>query len=186
MYQNKFSKIFESNFQRFQGGGILAGDLVKFKDGALDGEWLDKQAGNVKSQLEDILNSDLNIRVSTVHAKRPAVQGSVQQDQQADDFYCDIAQELAPGLFTNVITVPIEMLDVVDTNGNLAPVPDSQRYDDNTHIKPEEPGLTEGEDETCPVFNTHSKRGDKEMTSKDTPGMGSAGKDNMTTAVYMR
>lgn len=186
MYKNKFSKIFESNFQRFQGGGVLAGDLVKIKDGIMTSEWLNDQASNVKSQLEDILGSDLNLRVSSVHAKRPAVQGSVQQDQQADDFYCDITQELAPGLFHNVITIPVGMLDIVDTDGNLSPIPDSQRYDDNVHIKPEEVDLPEGQDETCPVFDTQIKKGDKKLTDKDTPGMGSAGQDNMTTAVYMR
>jgi hypothetical protein len=185
MYDNKFGKIFESNFQRFQGGGILAGDVVKFVDNILDGDWIASQTAGVKDKIQELLDSDLNIRVSSVHAKRPAVSGSVQQDQQADEFYCDVVQELAPGLFNNVITVPIEALEQIDTGNNLAPIPDSQRREDSSHIKPEEPNLTEGEDETCPVRGTYSKRDDRSLEDRDKAGIGAPGEDNMTTAVYM-
>ena len=185
MYVNKFAEIFESNFQRFQGGGILAGDVVKFVDNILKHKWMDMQSNDMKERIQGLLDSDLNIRVSTVQSKRPAVQGSVQQDQQVDDFFCDIFQELAPGLFANVLTVPIDVLEVVDTGNNLPPIPDSNRKEDPSHIDPEEPNLTEGEDEICPVYGTHSKRGDRELDDRDTAGIGTPGVDNMTTAVYM-
>ena len=84
MYQNKFKKIFESNFQRFQGGGVLAGDVVNFIDNVLKDEWFSTQANNVKERIEKMLDSDLNIRVSSVYGLRPAHGGAKQQDQQAE------------------------------------------------------------------------------------------------------
>ena len=186
MYQDKFTKIFESNFQRFQGGGLLAGDVVKFIDNVIENEWLKTQANTVRDKIQEILDTDLNIRVASVFAKRPAVAGSVQQDQQTDDYYCDVALERAPGLFTDLITVPVHLVTVVDTEGNLAPIPDSFRHDDKSHINPVEPDLEKGQDETCPVFGTQSDQADKQLPTDDTPGISADDQDNMTTAVYMR
>lgn len=185
MYEDKFTKIFESNFQRYQGGGLLAGDVVKFIDNVLQDEWLKSQTSTIKDKIEEILSTDLNIRVASVFSKRPAVGGGVQQDQQADEFYCDVALERAPGLFTDLITVPVHIITMVDTNGNLAPIPDSFRYDDKSHIATVEPEFNPGQDETCPVFGTKSNEGDKQLASTDTAGS-PAGEDNITTAVYLR
>ena len=186
MYEDKFTKIFESNFQRFQGGGILPGDVVKLIDGMSNHDWFSGQHDGVKDKLNDLLDSDLNIRVISVRGKIAAAGGDVQQDNQSEDFYCDIAHEMAPGLFTDPITIPIDMLEIVDTGNNLPPIPDSQRYDDRSHIEPKEPELTEGEDESCPMFGTHSQRGDKKLAVKDTAGFGKPGKDHMNTSEYMK
>jgi hypothetical protein len=188
MYEDKFTKIFESNFQRFQGGGILPGDVVKLIDSISSLEWLKGQPDNVKDKIDELRGSDQNIRVISVRGKIPASSGDIQQDNQAEDFYCDVAAEMAPGLFHDPITIPLQALEIVDTQGNLPPIPDSQRYDDNTHITPSEVSteLTEGEDETCPVFGTKSKEGDRELTDEDTPGLGDPGIDHMTTKVYMQ
>lgn len=186
MYENKFKKIFESNFQRFQGGGILAGDVVKFVDNVLADDWFTSQAENVKDIISAMLDSDLNIRVSSVYGLRSAPGGSKQQDQQTDDYYVDVAQELAPGMLSNIVSCPVKLVTLVDLGGNLAPVPDSLRYDDRSHINPEPVELEEGEDEADGVFGTHVKEGDKQLTAQDTPGIGDAGTDNMDTSVYMR
>ena len=188
MYEDKFTKIFESNFQRFQGGGVLPGDVVKLIDNISNLEWLKSQNSAIRDKIDELKGSDLNIRVISVRGKRPAASGDVQQDNQVDDFYCDVAAEMAPGLFHDPVTIPIQALEIVDTEGNLPPIPDSQRYDDNTHITPVEvkSSLTEGEDETCPMFGTKSKEGDRELSDEDTPGLGEPGIDNMTTRVYMQ
>lgn len=185
MYQNKFTKIFESNFQRYQGGGILAGDIVEFIDNILNDEWFDKQNETIKTRVQEFLDGDFNIRVGSVTAKRPAVQGSVQQDQQVDDYYVDVVKELAPGLFTDVITLPIHLVKKIDTGNNLAPVPDSQRRQDTSHVKPEEVALEAGEDESNAVFGTKSNEGDKKLADKDTPGHAAQSVDNFNTSAYL-
>ena len=186
MYENKFKKIFESNFQKFQGGGVLAGDIVEFIDKVLNDEWFDKQSSNVKDQVSQMLDSDLNIRVSSVYGLRPAVGGGKQQDQQADDYYVDVAHELAPGMLGDIISLPVHLVQVIDTGANLAPIPDSMRYDDKSHINPEPVDLQEGDDESDGVFGTKVKEGDKSLPTEDTPGLGEPAQDNKDTSVYMR
>jgi len=187
MYKNKFGKIFESNFQRFQGGGVLAGDVVTLVDDILSSEWASEQANTVRDKLADYIDSNVNLRVTAVHSKRPAVQGAVQQDQQVDAFYCDVVKEIAPGLFTDPMTLPIGLLSVVDTGINLPDVPDSIRKDDTSHVDPQEVELEsiDGEDELNPVDNTQSNQDSKKLPVSDTPGLGSAAEDNFNTSVYM-
>ena len=186
MYQNKFKKIFESNFQRFQGGGILAGDVVKFVDNVLSNDWFNSQADNVKEIISSMLDSDLNIRVSSVYGLRSATDGAKQQDQQVDDYYVDVAQELSPGMLSNIVSCPINLVTVVDLEGNLAPIPDSLRYDDRSHIDPQPVDLEEGGDESDGVFGTKIKEGDKQLPEEDTPGLGDAAEDHIDTSAYMR
>lgn len=133
---SKFNIIFEGNFQRFQGGGLLTGDIVKIKEGAMDHEWVSGKGDNVKEQLKKFIESGLNIRVSTVKPVRPAIQGSIQQDQTPGDYYCDIALEKAPGLFLDFMEVPIDILEVVDSGINLPPVSSENNRDDKIQIKP--------------------------------------------------
>ena len=185
MYTNKYSKIYESNFQRFQGGGILAGDVVKLVDDIMSSGWAKRQAPNVLEVIKGMQDTDGNIRVSHVHALRPAVGGAVQQDQQVDNFYCDVVTEIGPGVWQNPITLPIELLQVIDTEGNLPPIPDSSRKEDPTHIKPEPAQVTEGEDEASAVYGTKSNEGDKKLPEEDTPGTSDV-QDNFSTAVYMQ
>lgn len=185
MYENKFTKIFESNFQRYQGGGLLPGDVVNLVDNITSDEWFDKQSDTIKSKIQEFLDGDLNIRVGSVSAKRPAVAGSVQQDQQVDDYYVDIVKELAPGLFTDVITLPIHLVSKIDTENNLAPVPDSQRREDTSHVEPEEVEVEEGQDESNAVFGTKTNEGDKKLPENDTPGHAAQSVDNFDTSVYL-
>lgn len=185
MYTNRFTKIYESNFQRYQGGGILAGDVVEFVDNILNDEWFDKQSDTIKNRVQEFIDGDFNIRVGSVSAKRPANGGAVQQDQQVDDYYVDVVKELAPGLFTDVMTLPIHLVQKIDTDVNLAPVPDSQRREDTSHIKPEEVDVESGDDESNAVFGTKSTEGDKNLPDKDTPGHAAQTVDNFDTRVYL-
>ena len=186
MIDKKFDKLFESNFQRFQGGGILTGDVVNFIDNILDDDWVKEQQPNMVEKLKSMIDSGNNIRVSAVKALRPAVQGSVQQDQQPDDHYVDVVSEIAPGAWVDFITIPARLVTVVDLGNDLAPIPDNQRREDESHIKPVEPTLAEGDDETDAVFGTQSQKGDRKLSNKNVNlPKAKGGTDNFTTKVYM-
>ena len=131
------------------------------------------------------MDSDQNIRVSSVKAVRPASGGAVQQDQQVDDFYCDIVSEISPGLWTDFLTVPANILVVQDLEGNLPPVPDSQKRDDDSHINPEEPEIEEGKDETNPTQQTKAQENDRNLPGSDTKIKSGKTTDNFATKVYM-
>lgn len=135
---HKFNTLFESNFQRFQGGGFLTGDLVKIIDSAMNNEWVSGKGENVKEQIKKFMESEYNIRISTVKPVRPAVQGSMQQDQVPGHYFCDIALEKSPGMFLDFMEVPAEILEVVDTGINLPPVSDANRREDEVQIKPQD------------------------------------------------
>ena len=77
---NKFKTLFEGNFQRYQGGGFLTGDLVRIRPDILTSEWAKMLGLNVVEQVKKFIESDLNIRVSSVKTLRPQVSGGTQQD----------------------------------------------------------------------------------------------------------
>jgi hypothetical protein len=135
----KFSTLLEGVFQRYQGGSFLTGDVVKIKEDALTHEWTKAQSSGIIEKIKQFMEGDLHLRVSSVQAKRPAVSGSVQQDNQVDEYFCDIVQEIAPGRWHEFITVPAHILEENNPDDiNLPDIPDGMKYDDNSHIKPEE------------------------------------------------
>jgi hypothetical protein len=127
----KFTKLYESAIQRFTRGGLLVGDLVKIKEGAYGDDFFKKQSGNYVEKLKSFANSGLNIRVSSIKTVRPSYQpGNVYNE--GSEFIVDIVLEKAPGLYYDFITVPMHILEHIDTGVNLAPVPDALRYDDRS------------------------------------------------------
>jgi hypothetical protein len=135
----KFSTLLEGVFRRYQGGSFLTGDVVKIKEDALNHDWTKAQGSNLIEKLKQFKEGGLNLRVSSVQAKRPAVSGSVQQDNQVDEYFCDIVQETAPGRWHEFITLPAHLLEEDNpTDTNLASIPDELKYDDGTHINADE------------------------------------------------
>ena len=132
----KFTSLYESAIQRFTRGGLLVGDLVKFKDGAFNDDFFKNQSANYAEKAKSFANSGLNIRVSSIKTVRPSSQiGNIYNE--SSEFIVDIVLEKAPGLYYEFITVPMRILEHFDTGVNLAPIPDALRYDDrsSTDIK---------------------------------------------------
>lgn len=159
---DKFQKLYEGVFTRFQGGGFLTGDLVKLSPAILESEWMKGKGANYVEQIQKFLESDFNIRVSAVKTLRPQVQGGTQQDVGASEsYFADIALEEIPGKFLEFTEVPCEFLEMVDTGINLSPIADSQKRQDDTNIKPEEVGVASGEGQFDAVTQTKTNEGDK-------------------------
>jgi hypothetical protein len=159
---SKFDVIIESAMRRYQGTDLLVGDRVKFIESYLQHEWIKKQASLKLERLKALIESGDNIRVSAVKALRPAV-ASMGHLEDVDDFYVDIVREQAPGLFTQVFTVPQALLEQQDDYPNLAgDTPKSQVREDDTNI---EPGEVKLEDEE----GTMSKQTRCEHPAKEMP-----------------
>lgn len=132
----KFTSLYESSIQRFTRGGLLVGDLVKFKNNSFDDDFFKNQSSNYVEKAKSFMNSGLNIRVSSIKPVRPSYQpGNIYNE--SSEFLVDIVLEKAPGLYYEFMTVPMKVLEHFDTGVNLAPIPDSLRYDDrsSTDIK---------------------------------------------------
>lgn len=135
----KFIELYESAIQRFTRGGLLVGDLVKFKDGIFNDEFFKKQSHNYVDKVKGFISSGLNIRISSIKPVRPSRQiGNIYNE--ASEFLVDIVLEKAPGLYYEFLTVPMHILEHFDTGVNLAPVPDSLRYDDRSSTDVDELG----------------------------------------------
>lgn len=179
---NKFQKLFEGTFTRYQGGGFLTGDLVKLKSDILKSEWASKLGQNYIEQLNKFLESDLNIRISSVKTLRPQQQGSIQQDMGVgNEYYADICLEEIPGKFLDFTEVPCEFLEMIDTGVNLSPIADSQKRKDKTNIKPEEVDIQSDDNMFDPVVNTKSNEGDKHNPTSNTTLPGATGAESYTS-----
>jgi len=137
----KFAKLYESAIQRFTRGGLLVGDLVKFKKNIFDDDFFKNQSANYADKVKSFIDSGLNIRISSIKTVRPSYQsGNVYNE--GSEFIADVVLEKAPGLYYDFITVPVRVLEHFDTGVNLAPVPDSLRYDDKSSTDISELGTT--------------------------------------------
>lgn len=186
--KSRFDVLFESNFTRFQGGGFLTGDVIRFKDGWSDDDWCKSAAPQLIEALEELDASDLLLRVSSVKAIRPAVNSSVDQALGVDDFHVDIAQEIAPGRFSGkFVTVPQHLIVLSGDNTTLPEVPDSLKREEKIDVKPVEleqaqaGADAESDKFTKPEFQT--KTDDKvnhELTDKNIEQPGATGAESYT------
>lgn len=184
MITKRFEKLWESAFQKFQGGGLLVGDRIVFRNGFEQNPWLSKQQPATLEKIHQMIASGNNLQISSVKALRPAVAGGVQQDQQVDDYYVDIVQVIAPGRYIDFVTVPAEMIQVVDDGANLPPIPASQQRPDTSHINPAPVDMnTQG---TGPevATSTQSNAPDKNLQNQNIPITDQYPVDNITTKSF--
>jgi len=166
----KFIKLYESAIQRFTRGGLLVGDIVKFKDGIFNNDFFKNQSANYVEKVKNFINSGLNIRVSSIKPVRPSYQpGNVYNE--ASEFLVDVVLEKAPGLYYEFMTVPMNVLEHIDTGVNLAPVPDSLRYNDRSSSDVSEVGSAKDSGEALlnPYRQTRTTdAGDQKDTKSET------------------
>jgi len=124
--KGKYDILIETATTRFENGGIMSGDLVRIRKDALKNEKVKGFTAQFLKMLENAMNTDLNLRAGAVKSTRPTTSGNYKGGTDSPaDYYVDIVVEYAPGLWRDPMTVPIEILEVIDTGINLPPVPDS-------------------------------------------------------------
>jgi len=166
-FKSKFSQLTEQAVGRFQQGGYVNGDYVKFIKNYKNSDHYKEASEHVKTKIDDFAGSDLNLRVSAVKSIRPALAPVDGGMNAANGFHLDITQELAPGLYPCHITVPAEIIELVDTPdamGRVTP-PDSQVYKANIHGAEEVE--TKDKDRSNPKKDTKIKGGNRWV---DKPG----------------
>lgn len=152
----KFIQLFESAIQRYTRGGFLTGDLVKFKDGFAADEFFKKQSRNYVQKIDEFVKSGLNIRVSAIKSVYPSAYKPGNIQNEAESFLVDVVLERAPGLYYDFVTVPAHVIEHIDTGINLAPVPDSLKYDNKEQIEPTELSSTSPESYQSPYRQTRT------------------------------
>ena len=125
---SKFDILLEKELERFQLGGIIVGDRVRFKDDALKHDYIKNRGNSYIEIIKACMHPtfDLNLRVGAVKSIYPTTtQNYVGGSEAPDGVFLDIYIEYAPGLYRNPMTVPIEVIDMIDDGNNRGPVPDS-------------------------------------------------------------
>ena len=135
---DKFNTLLENVQGMYQQGSFLTGDLVKFKADALSHDWSKTLARTKMERLKEMIDSGENIRVCAV---KPAGNSGICRDpgMNTGPWFVDVIRERAPGLYADFLTVPEEILEIMELDGiNRPPVPDKFKRKDGSHINPEE------------------------------------------------
>ena len=137
----KFNALFEGMLERYQQGGFIVGDRVRYRKDCLKLDFFKHKAKGFIDLVQSCMdeNFDLNLRVSAVKSIYPTTSQNYRGGTESPDcIYVDIIIEYAPGLYRTPMTVPIESLELMDDGINTGPVPDSVKRKSKITIKPED------------------------------------------------
>lgn len=162
---NTFNSIIEENMRRYQNNTLIVGDRVKFIDQFLTHDWTKTQPALKVERLKALIEGGNNIRVTAVKTDRPHTAESG-HFEVVDGIYYDIVEEIAPGSYTSLFTIPAGLVEHLDDYPNLAgETPENQVKSDPTSIKPQE--VTVDDNELSPRKQTDAHGGDLSLADKD-------------------
>jgi hypothetical protein len=133
----KFDKIFEAVVSRYQVGGYLPGDIVKFRPNYKSTPTYKAMHSEMQRELDELANSGLNIKVVQVGSKTYN-QSSANDHKTADNVVLTIAGDHGGGRHFGSITVSPDMVDIALAGDPTPPIPDQFYRKDTTNWKPEE------------------------------------------------
>jgi hypothetical protein len=138
--ETKFDVLYENVLERYQQGGFLIGDRVRFRKDVLKMDFFKNKGQNFLDVVRACMDPsfDLNLRVSALKSIYPTTSQNYRGGTESpDSIFADVIIEYAPGLYRNPMTVPIEALELQDDGINRGPVPDSLKRKSRINIKPE-------------------------------------------------
>jgi len=162
---NKFNTIIEENMRRYQQNTLIIGDRIKFTDGFLNHEWTKSQPILKLERLKALIEMGNNIRVSAVKTSKPQTAESG-HFEIVDEIYYDVVEEIAPGRYGHMFTIPSALVEHLDDYPNLAgETPEGQIKPDPSHIEPKE--VTVEDNELSPTAQTHAHGGDLKLNNQN-------------------
>jgi len=181
-FESTFSRLAEQATERFQQGGYINGDYVRLSKSIKTSQHYKGLPKQTQEKIDGILASDLHLRVSAIKSIRPAGYSNDGSPNAAADYFVDVVQEYAPGLYKDPLTLPIcciELVDTADAMGRMPP-PDSQVYKANIHGAEEV--TTKDDDRSLPKKNTKIAGGNKWVNAPI--GGGGNGMKKLKTEAY--
>lgn len=131
-----FDEIFESVVGRYEVGGYLPGDIIKFRSNYKSCAAYKAMSTDMQREVDDLASCKLNIAVVQVGDKLSG-SSTGNQFKTADNAVITIAADQGGGRNYGRVTVSPEMIDLVSSDKtNLPPIPDEFRRKDNVNIKP--------------------------------------------------
>lgn len=163
-FTGKFEQIHEETLFRYQQGGFLRGDYAKIKKNALTHESVKQFSDQLKNILQDAIKNETMFRVSYIKSgQSESFSGPVDAANIPNkELWADCYVEHAPGMWHNVITIPLGVLEKVDVEGmNGFPEYNKNLVRPNTE-EPEKPDKemkdqTKGDDENRKLTKKNTK-----------------------------
>ena len=133
---SKFDVLLDEELERYQQGGFLIGDRVKFKKDVLKHQYVSTRAQSfidlIKACMEPTF--DLNLRIGALKSIYPSSSTNFQAGNVAPDgVFADIYIEYAPGLYRNPITIPVEVIEIAMDGNERGPIPKSFKRPNEIH-----------------------------------------------------
>jgi hypothetical protein len=185
MKNRKFVTLYETIYNRYkQGSGFLEGDVVKVKSDYKSTEGYKSLTDSVRQRLEDASKSGYNIRVGRLHTPN-ANAGALGINVNLPATHADIYEEKTPGNFGNLMTVPVDVLEVHDTGVNLPPVSKNNKRE-ASEAPYQKPGKWKANKDTAETKDQNHvgheqnwvKNGDYELATKNKKSSVGANKYN--------
>ena len=134
----KYLQLVETYLRRFERGGYLTGDVVKFAKNFKSTEQYKSLGKNTQEQIDQMIESGLNVRVVGIKdTNSPVFPGNPQTSSH--DVVLSLALDNGGGRYSHYISVPTGLTDAPeDFAPNLPPIPDAFRRPNNVNIKPKE------------------------------------------------
>lgn len=170
---SKYLTLIDEAMNRYQRGGFSVGDWVKFADSFMKKEGFKNLNETMQERIKELekMSQQLNLRVVKIKNKYPSSQPDNEYNNTGNSFV-DIALDYGGGRFYGETTVPSDLLTIVNTGENLAPIPDALRRDNTVTLKPEP---LEQDEETEVFKRSHKtdqggkdKKSDTKLASKNT------------------
>lgn len=164
----RFNLVVETALRRYQNNTLVVGDRVKFIENFLAHEWTKAQPELKVERLKELIESGANIRISAVKTSKPPTAESG-HFEIVDGVFYDIVREEAPGMYTQVFTVPENLVILEDDYPNLAgETPEHLIKQDPSQIKPGEVEIEDQDVELNPIKQTSSNEGDRDLPKVNT------------------
>ena len=117
-FTGKYEKICEDTLYRFQQNGFLRGDYVKVRKNALQNECVKSMSEQMKALIDAAIKENTYLRISYIKSGRSEVAGGpVDAPNIPGSLWADVYFEHAPGMWSNVMTLPLEVLELVEVTG---------------------------------------------------------------------
>jgi len=118
-FTGKFEKLHEETLYRFQQGGFLRGDYAKIKKDALKHDLIERFSDQMKGILQDAIKNETVLRVSYIKSgKSESFSGPVDAANiPSNELWADCYVEHAPGMWHNVMTIPLAILEKIELEG---------------------------------------------------------------------
>ena len=133
----KFNEIYDSILEsvttRNSSGGFLPGDVIEFRKDYKSNPTYKAMPSTMRQELDDLIKSGLNIRVTQVGDRLSGVSAG-NQFKKADDVVVTVAGDQGGGRYYSTITVGTDMIEPVLVSDPNPTIPDQFYRDDSKYM----------------------------------------------------